>query len=465
MQQARNEHESEAHQIFRAAPGHNHRAVIPQQIHPDEETIPGVEHPGSTGVIYCSDRAIANGFSYATSGDWANFGQGAPEVGPIPDAPPRITTIEIPEEANEYAPTTGLIALRSAVANLYNDMYRKGKESKYTHENVCIVPGGRAGLTRLAAVIGDVYTSYQVPDYTAYQQVLSVFKRLVPIPTVLEAEEHYKFDVKQIKKDVQRQGVTVILASNPRNPTGQCIAGEDLKELVEIGRNGATVVLDEFYSWYMYHDKEEDFGKALSSAEYINDVNEDSVVIIDGLTKNWRLPGWRTCWVVGPKNLVTALAQSGSYIDGGCNHLTQLAAIPLLDPARAFQERVALQRYFKAKRDHVLERLARMDLPVDIPPQATFYIWLNLDKLPAPLNNGLTFFEELLKEKTIVVPGIFFDVDPGHRRDLFSSPCHHYIRLSFGPPMEDLDKGLDAMERVLRKARSKDDTLGTNYAT
>lgn len=69
-----------------------------------------------------------------------------------------------------------------------------------------------------------------------------------------------------------------------------------------------------------------------------------------------------------------------------------------------------------------------------------------------------TFFEELLKEKTIVVPGIFFDVDPGHRRDvsiesgishfltshatqLFASPCHHYIRLSFGPPMEDLDRG------------------------
>jgi hypothetical protein len=49
-------------------------------------------------------------------------------------------------------------ALREAVANLYNDTYRKGKESQYTYENVCIVPGGRAGLSRVAAVIGDVYT-------------------------------------------------------------------------------------------------------------------------------------------------------------------------------------------------------------------------------------------------------------------------------------------------------------------
>ena len=52
-----------------------------------------------------------------------------------------------------------------------------------------------------------------------------------------------------------------------------------------------------------------------------------------------------------------------------------------------------------------------------------------------------TFFEELLKEKTIVIPGIFFDINPSHRRNLFHSPCHHFVRLSFGPPLEDLNAG------------------------
>lgn len=70
--------------------------------------MPGIEHPGSTGVIYCSDRAIANGFNYANSHDWANLGQGAPEVGPIPDAPPRPTSIPLPVDSLEYAPTTGV---------------------------------------------------------------------------------------------------------------------------------------------------------------------------------------------------------------------------------------------------------------------------------------------------------------------------------------------------------------------
>ena len=48
-------------------------------------------------------------------------------------------------------------ALREAVANLYNVQYRQNKKSKYTYENVCIVPGGRAGLSRCGAVVGDVY--------------------------------------------------------------------------------------------------------------------------------------------------------------------------------------------------------------------------------------------------------------------------------------------------------------------
>src|SRR5260221_714001 len=120
----------------------------------------------------------------------------------------------------------------------------------------------------------------------------------------------------------------------------------------------------------------------------------------------------------------------------------QLAAIPLLDPQHVQKERLALQKHFKMKRDHVLKRLKAMGLEVKIPPVATFYIWLNLENLPDPINNGLTFFEELLKEKTIVIPGIFFDINPAHRRNLFSSPCHHFVRLSFGPPLDDLDKGM-----------------------
>jgi aspartate/methionine/tyrosine aminotransferase len=33
----------------------------------------------------------------------------------------------------------------------------------------------------------------------------------------------------------------------------------------------------------------------------VDDVDEDDVLIIDGLTKRFRLPGWRIAWILGPK--------------------------------------------------------------------------------------------------------------------------------------------------------------------
>jgi aspartate/methionine/tyrosine aminotransferase len=73
--------------------------------------------------------------------------------------------------------------------------------------------------------------------------------------------------------------------------------------------------------------------------------------------------------------------------------------------------------------------------------------------LPAKINNGLTFFEACLEEKVIVVPGIFFDLNPAHRRDLFDSPCHHYVRLSYGPSIETLKRAMDGIEKVVKKAK------------
>ena len=85
---------------------------------------------------------------------WANMGQGAPETGHLPGAPDRDYHMNIADEMLEYAPTAGLTELREKVANYYNQLYRQEKESKYTYENVCVVPGGRAGLTRVMAALG-----------------------------------------------------------------------------------------------------------------------------------------------------------------------------------------------------------------------------------------------------------------------------------------------------------------------
>ncbi|RUS21376.1 pyridoxal phosphate-dependent transferase [Endogone sp. FLAS-F59071] len=406
-----------------------------------------------------------------------NFGQGAPEVGHIDGCMDKPTHIDVPVSSYEYAPVAGIKPLRTAIANLYNTLYRQEKESQYTWENVCVVPGGRAGLTRVAAAIGNVNVGYFLPEYTAYEQMLSVFKKFVPIPTTLEEENRYHIDPVTISKEISGRGLGVIVASNPRNPTGQVIEGDELKELTKIAKERhTTLVMDEFYSAYIYSHAEEKNGRCVSITEFVEDypndrqkiphveimphtaqlasfsfafshfhstipidVNKDPIIVIDGLTKNFRLPGWRICWVLGPKSVVSSMQSAGSFLEGGANHPLQLAALPLLDPEQYRKEAAALQKHFRAKRDYVLKRLKEIGLIVRVEPDATFYIWLDLKDLQEPIDVGLTFFEECLKEK------------PSHRRELFESPCHHFVRLSFGPPLDELKRGLEGIERVVKK--------------
>ena len=189
----------------------------------------------------------------------------------------------------------------------------------------------------------------------------------------------------------------------------------------------------------------------VSAAAFVEDVETDPIIIVDGLTKNWRYPGWRISWTLGPKAVIETIASAGSFLDGGANHPFQNVAAALLNPALAMQETLAIQQHFGHKRDHVLKRLAQMGIGVEAEPSGAFYIWANLAKLPNPLNDGMGFFREGLKEKVIIVPGVFFDVNPGNRR--MQGRYENYCRISFGPELKKLEIGLDALERVIRKHR------------
>ncbi|KAF2675473.1 class I/II aminotransferas-like protein [Microthyrium microscopicum] len=407
---------------------------------------------GSTGVVWCSERAFERGYMDDPS-SWANLGQGAPEAeDDIPGCFKRPTSIPITMEGREYGPTAGIKSLRAAVARLYNEHHRKGKDSQYTWENV-----GKFLRTIPSFVSSPANTtqpSFFIPDYTAYNEMLTLFKGFATIPVVLSSEDNYHIHPQKIEEEIQR-GSSVILTSNPRNPTGQVMTEDELAEIQNICRNRATLIMDEFYGGYNYTSDCD--GGVISAATNIEDVNEDDILIIDGLTKRFRLPGWRVCWIVGPKEYIKAIGSCGSYLDGGTNVAMQEAAVPMLEPNLVKDEMVALQKHFKMKRDFVIKRLREMgfDIPDKRVPNSTFYLWLDLRGLPDAINDGLNFFSACLDEKVIVVPGIFFDLNPAKRRDLFDSPCHHFVRLSYGPKMDILAKGLDAIERVVKKYTKK----------
>ena len=61
----------------------------------------------------------------------------------------------------------------------------------------------------------------------------------------------------------------------------------------------------------------------------------------------------------------------------------------------------------------------------------------------------LVFLEECVKHKVIIVPGVFFDINPRHIRNLKKSKCISFVRFSYGPAMENLEKGLNQIGQMI----------------
>jgi N-succinyldiaminopimelate aminotransferase len=413
--------------------------------------IPGFRPVPFTGVIFVMAEAARRGFRYGHP-DWCNLGQGQPETGPLPGAPPRVHQVEIGVDDQEYAPIPGIWELRRAVAELYNDLYRKGKHSQYTERNVCICGGGRASLTRAVAALGEVNLGHFLPDYTAYEELLDIFKLFTSIPILLEGETGYHFSLEQLEREITGRGLSALLLSNPCNPTGKVIQGAELEGWVGVAREvGCTLLIDEFYSHYIWTDSGDGSGM-VSAARYVENVDADPVVLFDGLTKNWRYPGWRTTWIVGPQQVIEAVSSSGSFLDGGGSKPLQRSAVPLLAPALACAEAAAIRQAFLRKRKILGEGLAAAGVRFDLAPEGTFYRWGDVSTLPPAINTGMSFFRAALERQVICVPGEFFDVNPGKRRSGRPSRFRNYVRFSFGPEERSVTEGTRRIQEMVGDA-------------
>ena len=411
--------------------------------------IPAFRAVPFTGVIFVMAEAGQRGYRYGHP-DWCNLGQGQPETGPLPGAPPRMRQIEIGVDDQDYAPVPGIWELRRAVAELYNGLYRQGKRSRYTERNVCICGGGRASLTRAVAALGQVNLGHFLPDYTAYEELLDIFKLFTSIPILLDGTGGYRFGLDDLEREIMGRGLSALLLSNPCNPTGKVLAGAELEGWVRLARElSCALLIDEFYSHYVWRETPE-AGGMVSAARYVDDVDTDPVVLFDGLTKNWRYPGWRCTWIVGPQPVIEAVSSSGSFLDGGGSKPVQRAAVPLLAPEVVAAETGAIREAFLPKRRIMLEGLREAGVRFDLEPEGTFYCWGDISGLPAEIDDGMSFFRAALERNVICVPGEFFDVNPGKRRSGRPSRFRHYVRFSFGPDEATVVEGVRRIQEMVR---------------
>ena len=191
---------------------------------------PGAAAPGASphlgalrevpymGVIHVVAEAMRLGFVNGHP-DWCNLGQGQPEVGEIEGAPPRILSVTIDPADCAYGPLEGTDEMRATVAAHYNRLYRRGKTSQYTAANVAVADGGRLALTRAMAALGHVTVGYQLPDYTAYEDMLNMhLTRVRAVPVVGPAERGFSVSPDQLAREAREKELDAYLFSNPCNP-------------------------------------------------------------------------------------------------------------------------------------------------------------------------------------------------------------------------------------------------------
>ena len=402
------------------------------------------------GVIWVVAEAMKLGFRNGHP-DWCNLGQGQPEIGPIQGAPKRLSWITLESHDHAYGPIGGIDELKVAVADHYNRLYRQGSDSRYKKQNVTVASGGRLVLSRIFAALGPVPVGYQVPDYTAYEDMLDYHSyRVTPVPVPTAPADGFKLSSSALGKAMTKHKLQAFLFSNLCNPTGQVVRDADLKAYVNAARTQkCALICDEFYSHFIYGEEGQVADGPVSAAQYVRHVERDQVLLVDGLTKSFRYPGWWVGWAVGPSDIIENIDRAASAIDGGPSLPAQRLAIKALESARADQETDAVRRVFLEKRDLMLEGLRALGIECEHEPSGTFYVWADIGGLPKPFNDADHFFRAALEKRVLTVPGRFFDVNSGGVKPV-NKDLRHWVRFSFGPPEAKVCMGLERLAEMLQ---------------
>lgn len=275
----------------------------------------------------------------------------------------------------------------------------------------------------------------QLPNYMQTWGLARYFSGRVETYRLVERRRgaggpRWELDLDSLRRAVSRR-TKVILITNPNNPTGSVLTGDEMDAVVEVARQvGAWIVSDEVYR----------------GAELEGDITETffgrypRVLVTGGLSKAFGLPGLRTGWIVGPPSWVERLERYHDYLT--------------LTPAM-LSERLASLAMQPARRDELLERTRRIvrsqwpklqgwveshaGLLSAVAPRAGAIAMIRYD---LPLS-GQALFDRLQREKSVLInPATHFGI-PGK-----------YFRVGYGYDIDHILKGLDRISELIEALRA-----------
>jgi aspartate aminotransferase len=231
----------------------------------------------------------------------------------------------------------------------------------------------------------------------------------------------------------------LLMINSPSNPTGSVYTRQELEALADVALEAGIVVLsDEIYERLVFGD-----AKATCFA-MLRPGLADKTLTISGVSKSYAMTGWRMGWTLGPANVIKAMGNIQSQQTGCPCSITQYAALAAVEGDQECVER--MRREFEARRDLVCKRLNAIPGIICPVPGGAFYAFFDVS----------SFFGKTLAGKKVTDSASFCSValEAAHVNLVQGSAfgMEGYVRLSFATNREQLNGGLDQLEKLLRSS-------------
>jgi len=330
-----------------------------------------------------------------------NLGQGFPdEDGPA--AMLEAAQKAIADGLNQYAPGRGLPDLLQAVAEHQRRFY--GIELDPAREILVTVGATEALAAALLALCDGPDDEVVVfePYYDSYAACIALAgARLVPVPL---RWPDFQPDLEALASAISDR-TRVILVNDPHNPTGTVFSRPVLEEIVRLAeRHDAVVVTDEVYEHLVFDQPHTPIATLPGAA--------DRTLSISSAGKTFSLTGWKTGWISGPADLITAVMavkQFLTYVGG--TPFQPAVATGLRMPTEYF---TAVAATMAAKRDLLGTGLRAAGFDVSTPGGSYFTV---VDAAPLGATDADAFCRDLPARAGVVGIPITAFVTPGHRAD------------------------------------------------
>jgi len=365
----------------------------------------------------------------------------------IPLASTKAMLKSVKNHETHYCASAGIDSLREEIAK-YLSVTRK---VKYEAKNIAMAPGGKPVISGTMFILvepGDEVI-YPTPGYPIYESMVN-FIGAKAVPIVLKEEKGFRFDIKELKRLVNKKTKLVIINS-PSNPTGGVLNKEDYKEIAKLAKKYDFYILaDEIYSRIVFDKKMRKVNYS-GSCFHVSDSIVDQpgmakrTVILDGFSKTYAMTGLRLGYAASKIPLFT-----DKFVNLAINIWSNLP-VPCMKAAEAAlkssqvetQKDIAL---YEKKRDVVVKGLNSIKGIKCHNPIGSFYLFPNVTeacknlklKNAEALRKYLLTYDKKNKKGVAVLVRMHF----GKR---LANEKEEYIRLSIAGSMESLK---EAVKRI-----------------